>query len=277
MTFWVSGNMSEDLRIKKLRGSGGFVMAQVTDEQQRKGNLGGPDLFLAPIGRLDVESIKKYTCNTCDKEYDGGPKIEYENPNEEVAENLILAERGQYLCTTCGSPIAEYREFRKPDELGEVGNAKPIETESNIAQEALNEIQQHSDDEYHASDDSTSKWFTEQIQGNVTNYAETNPVDSTFNAISGMSVFDENAKQVGIAKQVGVDSSSQVILVVSDNDGNDININWNRIKKVGEIILLGDSSTGTISTPTQQGLRCPSCNFDNKPDSKFCESCGTKI
>ena len=277
MTFWLSGSMSEDLRIKKLRGSGGFVMAQVTDEQQRKGNLGGPDLFLAPIGRLDVESIKKYTCNTCDKEYDGGPKIEYENPNEEVAENLILAERGQYLCTTCGSPIAEYREFRKPDELGEVGNAKPIETESNIAQEALSEIQQHSDDEYHASDDSTSKWFTEQIQGNVTNYAETNPVGSTFNAISGMSVFDENAKQVGIAKQVGVDSSSQVILVVSDNDGNDININWNRIKKVGEIILLGDSSTTTISTPTQQGLRCPSCNFDNKPDSKFCESCGTKI
>jgi len=45
--------MSEDLRIKKLRGSGGFVIAQVTDEQQRKGNLGGPDLFLAPIGRLD--------------------------------------------------------------------------------------------------------------------------------------------------------------------------------------------------------------------------------
>ena len=92
-----------------------------------------------------------------------------------------------------------------------------------------------------------------------------------------MSVFDENAKQIGIAKQVGVDSSSQVILVVSDNDGNDININWNRIKKVGEIILLGDSSTATISTTTQQGLRCPSCNFDNKPDSKFCESCGTKI
>jgi len=31
--------MSDDVRIKKLRGSGGFVMAQVTDEQQGKGNL----------------------------------------------------------------------------------------------------------------------------------------------------------------------------------------------------------------------------------------------
>ena len=257
--------MSEDLRIKKLRGSGGFVMAQVSDEQQRKGNLGGPDLFLAPIGRLDVESIKKYTCNTCDKEYEGGPKIEYENPNEEVAENLILAERGQYLCTTCGSPIAEYREFKKPDELGEIGNAKSIEPQPDIAQETLNEVQQQSDEQYHAFDD-----FMETTP-------ETSPVDSTFNAISGMSVFDENAKQIGIAKQVGVGSNNQVILVISDNDGNDVSINWNRIKKVGEIILLGDSSTTTTSTPMQQGLRCPSCNFDNKPDSKFCESCGTKI
>ena len=260
--------MSQDLRIKKLRGSGGFVIAQVTDEQQRKGNLGGPDLFLAPIGRLDVESIKKYTCNTCDKEYDGGPKIEYENPNEEVAENLILAERGQYICTTCGSPIAEYREFKKPDELGDVGNAKPIETESNIAQEALNEIQQQPDDQYHTFDNFMKTTPT------TANY--NTPIDSTFNAISGMSVFDENAKQIGVAKQVGVDSNNQVILVVSDNDGSDISINWSRIKKVGEIILLGDS-LATMSVSAQQGLRCPSCNFDNKPDSKFCETCGIKI
>ena len=63
MTFWVSGDMSEDLRIKKLRGSGGFVMAQVTDDQQRKGNLGGPDLFLAPIGRL-VKKLSKSTLAT---------------------------------------------------------------------------------------------------------------------------------------------------------------------------------------------------------------------
>ena len=182
-----------------------------------------------------------------------------------MAENLILAERGQYLCTTCGSPIAEYREFKKPDELGDIGNAKPIEPELNIAQEALNEVQQQSDDQYHAFDD-----FMETTP-------QTNPVDSTFNAISGMSVFDENAKQIGIAKQVGVDSNNQVILVISDNDGNDVSITWNRIKKVGEIILLGDSSATTTSVSTQQGLRCPSCNFDNKPDSKFCESCGTKI
>jgi len=261
--------MSEDLRIKKLRGSGGFVIAQVTDEQQSKGNLGGPDLFLAPIGRLDVESIKKYTCNTCDKEYEGSPKIEYENPNEEVAENLILAERGQYLCTICGSPIAEYREFKKQDELGDVGNAKPIESQTEIGQEVIREVQQESDDQYHE--------FDNFGDGTIPSVPEVDPVDATFNAISGMSVFDENAKQIGIAKQVGVDSNNQVILVVSDNEGNDVSVNWNRIKKVGEIILLGDSSVTTISASAQQGLKCPSCNFDNKLDSKFCESCGTKI
>jgi len=178
---------------------------------------------------------------------------------------LILLERGQYICTTCGSAIAEYREFQKPNESVEVGNANAIEAQTEIGQEVMNEAQQESDDQYHTFDD-----FRETVP-------ETSTVDSTFNAISGMSVFDENAKQFGIAKQVGVDSNNQVILVISDNDGNDVSINWERIKKVGEIILLGDSQITTAGVSVQQGLRCPSCNFDNKPDSKFCESCGTKI
>ena len=55
MTYCTYENMSAELRLKKLRGSGGFVMARVTDEQQSKGNLGGPDLFLAPVGSFDSE------------------------------------------------------------------------------------------------------------------------------------------------------------------------------------------------------------------------------
>ena len=118
--------MSTESRLKKLRGSGGYIMATITEEQQRKGNLGGPDLFLAPIGRIDSSKISKHYCNSCEKDYDGGPQIKYETPNEEVAENLILVEKGKYLCNVCGSTIAEYREFRKPDQASEVGNAKPI-------------------------------------------------------------------------------------------------------------------------------------------------------
>ena len=92
--------MSSELRLKKLRGSGGYIMARVSDEQQMKGNLGGPDLFLAPIGRLDTGLITKHFCNTCEKEFEGPPKIEFENPNEEVAENLTLAETVSYTHLT---------------------------------------------------------------------------------------------------------------------------------------------------------------------------------
>src|ERR1043166_3999835 len=59
--------MSEDEKMqeKKLRGSGGFVIAHVSDEEQKKGNLGGPELFLAGVGRLPSERFVKYKCNTC--------------------------------------------------------------------------------------------------------------------------------------------------------------------------------------------------------------------
>jgi len=254
--------MSAELRLKKLRGSGGSIMARVSDEQQSKGNLGGPDLFLAPIGRLDSEKISKYTCNTCEKEFEGSPKIEFENPNEEVAENLILLERGQYICNECGSTIAEYRDFKKPDEIGKVGLANPIEQ---------NDQTSFADFENLAE---TNNTMQEEI------VSEAIPIDSSFRAIMGMDVFDENARKIGVAKQVGVNSSQTIVLVISDKEGNDVTINWDRIGTVGEVIFLGKNSTGTtLITRIQagEGLRCQSCNFDNKPDSKFCESCGTKL
>ena len=256
--------MSTELRLKKLRGSGGFVMARVTDEQQSKGNLGGPDLFLAPVGRLASEKISKYTCNTCEKEFEGSPNIEFENPNEEVAENLVLVERGKYLCNECGSTIAEYRDFRKPDEQVDVGLANPIEQQE--------------------TDFSNFDNFTQQESIQPEMVQEPTPSGGTFRSIFCMDVFDESAKRIGKAKQVGVDSNQELVLLVSDVSGNDISISWSRIGTVGEVIFLGKSGkVAEISseTPTEipvgQGLRCPSCNFDNKPDSKFCESCGDKV
>ena len=87
-------------------------------------------------------------------------------------------------------------------------------------------------------------------------------------------------KKIGTAKQVGVDSNQTVVLAISDSEGNDVTINWDRIGTVGEVIFLGKNSTNVSEISNIQsgeGLRCPSCNFDNKPDSKFCESCGTKL
>ena len=240
--------MSSELRLKKLRGSGGYVMATVTDQQQMKGNLGGPDLFLAPMGRLDSQKITKHFCNTCEKEFEGPPKIQYENPNEEVAENLILAEKGQYICNLCSAVIAEYREFRKPNETVEVGSAKPLETSQTII----------------------SQSEPVQVKSEITSATQPGPA-TTVSSIEGLAVYDENAKRIGKAKQVGIDSNQSVVLLVIKNDGTEGSIPWNSIRKVGEVILLGSPAV------TAQPGKCANCGFSNKEGSKFCEECGSKL
>ena len=249
--------MSAELRLKKLRGSGGYVMATVNDQQQTKGNLGGADLFLAAIGRLDSQKITKYFCNTCEKEFEGPPKIEYENPNEEVAENLILAEKGQYICNSCNAIIAEYREFKKQNETVEVGSAKPLETASQTITPQISEPVQT------------------QIKPEVSTQSVTQPGPATaISSIEGLAVYDENAKRVGKAKHVGIDSNQSVVLLIIKNDGTESSIPWNNIRKVGEVILLG--SPVVASQPIQPG-KCANCGFSNKEGSKFCEECGSKL
>ena len=252
--------MSTELRLKKLRGSGGYVMASVTDEQQMKGNLGGPDLFLAPIGRLDAEKITKHFCNTCEKEFEGAPKIEFENPNEEVAENLILAERGQYICGSCNAAIAEYREFKKPDEDVEVGVAKPLDP--SLANQAQQQPQEQPLQQIPEP--------TAQVQEVTT---QPGPATSV-STIEGRTIYDEEANKVGIAKQVGIDATQSMVLVITKNDGTEGSIPWTSIRKIGEVILLGKPEP---QAPEVQPGQCPSCGFVNKDGSKFCEECGTKL
>ena len=242
--------MSSDLRLKKLRGSGGYIMASVTDDQQRKGNLGGPDLFLAPVGRIEIDKISKYFCNTCEKDYEGSPKIDYETPNEMVADNLVLMEKGQYVCTTCGSVLAEYRNFSKLKENKEVGLAQP----QSIPSQNLVE--------------SSTPSYTQQQQASYQSALASSGV-TTFNSIAGIDVYDSEARRVGVVKEVGIQTGQAgVVLIVTKNDGRDMAIKWEEIKKIGEIVLLSSAEAST---------KCTGCGYVNNPDSKFCESCGKKI
>ena len=262
--------MSSELRLKKLRGSGGYILATINDEQQMKGNLGGPDLFLAPIGRLDSEIITKHFCNTCEKEFEGPPKIEYENPNEEVAENLMLAEKGQYICNTCNSTLAEYREFKKQDEIQEIGVAKPLESETRTAPEPSVQEQPQ---------------FTSEIQPQTSTQIpaqeETEPAPpvtepspaGSVSSLEGLAVYDENAKKIGTAKQVGIDSNQIMVLTITKIDGSEGSVPWNSIGKVSDIILLGNTTAPQVNQPG----KCSSCEFVNSEASKFCEECGTKL
>src|SRR3712207_2403565 len=106
--------IAEDMAEKKLRGSGGYAIARVTDEEQKKGNLGGPELFLAGIGRLEEDRFVKHYCNKCEKAYEGSPALVFENPNEELGEGVTLIEKGEYKCKACNATIAQYRKFDAP-------------------------------------------------------------------------------------------------------------------------------------------------------------------
>jgi hypothetical protein len=101
----------EDLEEKKLLGSGGYVFAKLTEQEEIKASLGVPQIFLGNIGRLNEARFTRYYCNNCRKEHTGCPVITYENPNEEVGEGITLIEKGEYRCKECNNLIALYRKF----------------------------------------------------------------------------------------------------------------------------------------------------------------------
>jgi len=99
---------------KKLHGSGGWIIADITGEQEKNADLGVVKLIIAKIEKLDLEKMKKHFCKNCDFEFDGPAKIHVEEAeNEAISDELILIERGQYTCHKCDSIISEYRVFSK--------------------------------------------------------------------------------------------------------------------------------------------------------------------
>lgn len=235
--------MAEDqMAEKKLRGSGGYAIARVTDPEQKKANLGGPELFLAGIGRLEEDRFVKYFCNKCDKEYAGSPSIIYDNPNEELGEGVTLAEKGEYKCKTCSATIAQYRRFdAAPEQQSQVpaqqtaAASTPAAAQPTVAQPT-------------ASSDYIS------IQSLV-----------------GMSAYDSEAMLIGTIEEIGlkrIGGNASVTLKVGGRE-----ISWHSVSKIGDIILVGAAG----QQKTSYGGKCPSCGFQNEADSAFCGECGTKF
>ena len=232
--------MAEDMGQKKLRGSGGYAIARVTDEEQKKGNLGGPELFLAGIGRLDEERFVKYHCNKCEKEYEGAPAVQYENPNEELGEGVKLIEKGEYKCKTCSATIAQYRKFDAPAQQQSRMQAPRIEQQT--APDLV-----------------------------VTPAAET-ASDSfiPIQSLVGMSAYDSEAMLIGKVEQIGLSRDlgrAQITLKIGDRQ-----VWWDGISKIGDIVLLK-----TANTKTTSGGRCHACGYQNEAGSAFCAECGSKL
>jgi len=297
--------MSSELRVKKLRGSGGYVVAALTDEQQMKASIGGPDLFLAPLCRMDTDRMSKHMCNMCDKEYEGSPEIHYENPNEEVAQGLTLVEKGRYFCKVCNSTIAEYREFRKEDEQAAGPTAEQPqgqEQQPSVAPTPTVAAETPSAPPPAPSPSAPPATTAPQQQPLQPNVAEQSPQTqqqqpqpagtpsdaSGVSDINGRVVYDENAIKIGIVNRIGIDSTNAMVLVIAKDGGGEEAIPWSRVRKVGEIVLLGgggggggggpaDTPVAAVSADGGNSSRCGSCGFENREGSRFCEECGAKL
>jgi len=259
--------IAEDMSEKKLRGSGGYVIARVTDEEQKKGNLGGPELFLAGIGRLEEDRFVKHYCNKCEKAYEGSPALVFENPNEELGEGVTLIEKGEYKCKTCNATIAQYRKFDAPSQTPqqEAANAKtiPVQALSSREEEESPTVSSSSSDPVVAPTTTTPP--TTAITS-----------DSFFpmQSLVGMSAYDSEAMLIGKVEQIGLrkvggGGNAHITFKIGEKE-----VPWDGISKIGDIILLKTAETKSAATV---GGKCSACGYQNESDAAFCAECGTKL
>ncbi len=196
--------MSEDMAEKKLRGSGGYAIATVTDQEQKMANLGGPELFLAGIGRLSQDRFIKYFCNKCEREFEGSPTLTYENPNEDLGEGVTLVEKGEYKCRACNATIAQYRKFEAPSQLPPPSLQK------------------------------TSQPAAVQAPAPVEGFV-------SIQSLVGMAAYDSEAMLVGRVEEVGLrrtGGKAQITIKIASASGEKKEHQWDGISKIGDIILL---------------------------------------
>jgi sporulation protein YlmC with PRC-barrel domain len=261
--------IAEDMTEKKLRGSGGYAIARVTDEEQKKGNLGGPELFLAGIGRLDEDRFVKHYCNKCEKAYEGSPALVFENPNEELGEGVILIEKGEYKCKTCNATIAQYRRFdasAQTPQQQEATNTSPVQAPASRVEE----------EESQASPSPSPSSPSDLTVAPTTTAATTTVTSDSFfpmQSLVGMSAYDSEAMLIGKVEQIGLrkvggGGNAHIAIKIGEKE-----VPWDGISKIGDIILLKNAE----AAPAAAGGKCSACGYQNESDAAFCAECGTKL
>ena len=132
----------------------------------------------------------------------------------------------------------------------------------------------------------------------------------TKDKIIGKQVADIQAKIVGTVKDLSFDIvAKQIAITITTKDGEDINVESEAVKAIGDIILLSNTifeltkptpapqpstpttvpepsapappeppkETTTQDKPTTAKGLCASCGFQNEPTNKFCIKCSSKI
>ena len=260
--------IAEDMAEKKLRGSGGYAIARVTDEEQKKGNLGGPELFLAGIGRLEEDRFVKHYCNKCEKQYEGSPALVFENPNEEVGEGVTLVEKGEYKCKTCNATIAQYRKFDAPAQT-------PQQQETTTT--PVHVPASRGEEESPAASPPPPPADPVATSTTVSPPTTTIASDSFFpmQSLVGMSAYDGEAMLIGKVEQIGLrkvggGGNARITIQIGEKE-----VPWDGISKIGDIILLKAAETKPAAAAA--GGKCSACGYQNESDAAFCAECGTKL
>jgi sporulation protein YlmC with PRC-barrel domain len=290
----------EELKEKKLRGSGGYVIARVSDYEQKKGNLGGPELFIAGIGRLPKDRILKYYCNKCEKDYPSSPDLNYENPNEEVGEGVVLIEKGEYKCSVCNAVLSQYRKFNNetppPNKTHSFSQLKSSDVTKSVNDVSDSSSKNKNESEKPILSSNTYEENTlDSIQFESTDTKSTNvtiakgkyfPIQS----IIGMPVYDHEAMLVGNVQEIGLRKSLNgtihITLKIDNHDKtsetNDDElhdeISWSDISKIGDIVLVNWQQKKLLSSSTSIDKKiCVTCQYHNESDALYCEQCGKKL
>lgn len=265
--------IAEDMTEKKLRGSGGYAIARVTDEEQKKGNLGGPELFLAGIGRLEEDRFVKHYCNKCEKAYEGSPALVFENPNEELGEGVTLIEKGEYKCKTCNATIAQYRKFDAPSQTPQQQQQEATNTTTHV-QAPASRVEE--EEESPAASSSSSPPDLAVATTTTPPPTTTISSDSFFpmQSLVGMSAYDSEAMLIGKVEQIGLrkvggGGNAHITIKIGEKE-----VPWDGISKIGDIILLKTTETKPAAA---SGGKCSACGYQNESDAAFCAECGTKL
>ena len=156
-----------------------------------------------------------------------------------------------YHCNICnkefeGSPIIKFEEVNKDVEgvtLIEEGEYLCRECNSVIgAYKRFGDVESKSDE---PRDDELD--------------SETIPL----NRFIGMSVFDDNARSLGVVDDICL-RGNKLILRIKDDIIKDIE--WEKIIAINDIVLIKSQSN-----------ICDNCSYVNKESAKFCEQCGSQL